>query len=84
MSWQNSRFVDTERKDYRKVYNSISSFLVWAALKLVGTNVLHNLNFCSVLHPRIAALDLYCSESFFLTLTSRCIKQFYLTKTTTT
>ena len=46
-SGQNSMFVDAEQKFHSKVYNNFLIFPVWAAPKLLPTNAVNVLVFCS-------------------------------------
>ena len=56
-SGQNSIFIEAEQKYHTKVYNIILIFLVWAASKLLPTNVVNVLVFSSALNSRIATLN---------------------------
>ena len=71
---KNSIFIDAERKDYIKVYNIISSFLVWNAPKLAGTNITSFFLVC------VTARNVYSRFILFrimcFTLNSRCINPF--------
>ena len=64
-SGKNSIFVDAERKYHTKIYNIILIFLVWAASKLLPTNIVNVLVFWSALtswniHSRLVSFRITC------------------------
>ena len=71
---KNTIFIDAERKDYIKVYNIISSFLVWTAPKLAGTNITSSFLVCVT--PRNVYSRFILFRIMRFTLNSRCINPF--------
>ena len=63
--YRNSLFVHGERQYHIKIYNIVSSVLVWVAPKILRINVVNVLVFGRHWPPKISTIDWYCSNHLF-------------------